>query len=86
MRNGLVIYSNGDKYWYKNDKLHRENGPAVESPNGDKAWWINGKCHRVNGPALEYADGKKVWYINGTRLDCSSQEEFERLMKLGSFW
>jgi len=33
----------GDKSWYLNDKLHREDGPAVESANGDKSWYLNGK-------------------------------------------
>ena len=29
------------KYWYKNDKLHRENGPAIEYFDGSKYWYIN---------------------------------------------
>ena len=51
--------------WYFNNKLHRENGPAVELTSGDKYWYINGKQHRENGPAIEYKDGSKVWYKNG---------------------
>ena len=31
------------KYWYLNEKLHRENGPAIEYSDGHKEWWINGK-------------------------------------------
>ena len=31
----------GDKHWYLNGKLHREDGPAVEYANGDKEWWLN---------------------------------------------
>jgi hypothetical protein len=32
---GLAIeYSNGDKYWHKNSKRHRENGLAIED-NGN---------------------------------------------------
>jgi hypothetical protein len=27
--------------WRLNDKLHREDGPAIEYVNGDKAWWLN---------------------------------------------
>jgi hypothetical protein len=34
-------YPNGDKYWYLNGDLHREDGPAFETPNGDKEWWLN---------------------------------------------
>ena len=36
-------YSNGDKEWYLNGKLHREDGPAVEYANGTKHWLLNGK-------------------------------------------
>jgi hypothetical protein len=32
----LYEYPNGDKYWFLNDKRHREDGPAVEYNNGDK--------------------------------------------------
>ena len=28
----------GYKFWHLNDKLHRENGPAIEWVNGNKAW------------------------------------------------
>jgi hypothetical protein len=84
MRNGLIINAYGDKYWYKNDKYHREDGPAVEFVNGYKSWWINGKRHRENGPALECADGTKFWYLNNERIQ--SQEEFERLVRLKAFW
>jgi hypothetical protein len=30
-------------YYNENDKLHRDDGPAVEWANGDKEWWLNGK-------------------------------------------
>ena len=57
----------GDKCWYLNGKLHRENGPAVEHANGDKWWCLNGERHRENGPAVEYDDGYKAWWLNGQR-------------------
>jgi hypothetical protein len=60
----VKVYENGDKHWYLNGKLHREDGPAVEFANGDKHWWLNGKFHREGGPAIEYANGKKAWYLN----------------------
>jgi hypothetical protein len=31
------------KYWYKDDELHRLDGPAIEFANGTKAWFIDGK-------------------------------------------
>ena len=59
--------------WKFNDKLHRENGPAIEYADGSKYWFINGKRHRENGPAVELADGDRAWYINGKEL---TEEQF----------
>ena len=58
-------YPNGDKEWWLDDKLHREDGPACEYANGAKAWYLNGKRHREDGPAIEWANGDKRWYLNG---------------------
>tara|TARA_R110000868_G_scaffold75946_6_gene218829 strand:+ start:8951 stop:9280 length:330 start_codon:yes stop_codon:yes gene_type:complete len=55
----------GDKCWWLNDKLHREDGPAVEKANGDKEWWINGNLHREDGPAIKNYNGDEYWCING---------------------
>ena len=62
------VFDNGNKAWYLNDKLHREDGPAVEYADGDKYWYINGELHRENGPAIEFADGTKDWWINGKQV------------------
>ncbi len=58
----------GNKFWYLNDKLHREGGPAAEWVDGTKAWYLKGKLHREGGPALERADGTKEWYLNGEEV------------------
>ena len=46
MKNGLII-EYGNKYWYKDDLLHREGDlPAIEYSNGTKYWYSfdkNGK-------------------------------------------
>ena len=63
----------GSKVWYKNDLLHRDDGPAIESANGGKQWYKNGKLHRDDGPARIWADGKKEWWINGDKY---SESEF----------
>lgn len=42
--------------------------------------------HCENGPAIIAPDGSKTWFYNGQRLNCSSQEEFIKLVKLKSFW
>ena len=61
----VKVNSNGDKRWFLNGKLHREDGPVFEGVDGSKEWCLNGKHHREDGPAVEYADGTKHWYLNG---------------------
>jgi hypothetical protein len=59
-------YPSGNKFWYLNEQLHREDGPAVESTaNRYKKWYLNGQLHREDGPALEYVDGRKYWHLEG---------------------
>jgi len=58
------VGADGTKSWWLNDRLHREDGPAVEWPDGRKRWFLHGKCHREDGPAIEFADGNKSWYLN----------------------
>ena len=60
----MEIDDYGDKYWWLNGNLHREDGPAVEFADGDNYWLLNGKRHREDGPAIEYADGSKEWWLN----------------------
>ena len=74
----VKVDTRGDKSWYLNDELHREDGPACESADGGKYWFLNGKLHREDGPALEYADGGKYWYLNdelhredGPAIECA---------------
>jgi antitoxin component YwqK of YwqJK toxin-antitoxin module len=62
----LEIDEGGNKEWYLNNKLHREDGPAIEHYNGDTEWYLDGKLHRDDGPACEHFNGHhKYWYING---------------------
>lgn len=84
----MKIDQNGTKSWCIPNTmiLHREDGPAVEYPGGDKRFYLNGKLHNLKGPAVEYTNGYKSWYLNGKYIDCKSQEEFERLLKLKAFW
>ena len=66
--------------------LHKISGPAVDCVSGYKAWWQNEKLHRIDGPAVEYANGEKSWYYEGEKIECNSQKEFERYIKLKLFW
>jgi hypothetical protein len=88
MKNGLIIINGSDKFWYKDDKLHREDGPAVEfATTGCNKWWYqHGKIHREDGPAVECSDGTKYWWYHGNHIKCKNQQEFERKIKLKAFW
>ena len=45
----------GDKFWYKNGELHRDNDlPSVVLSDERKEWHQNGLLHRENGPAIIY--------------------------------
>lgn len=70
MKNGLTLSGYGDKFWYKNDLLHREceDGPAAIYADGQNEWWFNGKRHREDGPAIEGTYGNKCWYLNGIEV------------------
>ena len=64
----MIIDENGNKHWYLNGNLHREDGPAIERGNGDKLWLINSRLHREDGPAVEKENGERLWYLNGDRI------------------
>jgi len=86
MKNGISKDLAGTKRWYKNGKLHRDDGPAIEYVWGDKSWYVNGLKTREDGPADDRIDGTKYWWHQGRKLNCNSQQEFERLLKLKAFW
>ena len=77
---------NFGRFYYLDDKSHRLDGPAREWNDGTKSWWQNGVLHRIDGPAIEYLNGIKYWYYEDKYIKCSSQEEFERLIKMKLFW
>ncbi len=33
----------GTRFWYLNDQLHREDGPATEWSDGTREWYLDGK-------------------------------------------
>ena len=59
--NNILTNILGTKYYYVNNELHRDDGPAIEYANGDKQWYKNGKLHREDGPAIESANGTRYW-------------------------
>ena len=64
---GSVEWPDGAKFWYKEGKYHRLDGPAIEWADGDKQWLIEGNLHREDGPAIEHLNGTKYWYKDGDR-------------------
>ncbi len=81
MKNGLIIDEEGNQFWYKNDKLHRDGGPAVLSILGDKFWYQDNELHRLDGPAVEIEGGHKAFYFQGKQVHVFSQEEFDKAIK-----
>ena len=61
----IKINEYGDKFYYVNKKLHREDGPAIEWFDKTCSWYKNGVAHREEGPAIETVDGYKAWRIEG---------------------
>lgn len=63
-----TVRKNGQIEWRdKEGRLHRVDGPALESPDKNgQAWYIHGKLHREGGPAMEGPLGRS-WYKNGKR-------------------
>jgi hypothetical protein len=63
------VLSNGNIHWCDVDgKLHRDGGPAIESP-GSKQWYQHGLLHREGGPAVMWLGGSEEWYQHG-KLHC----------------
>jgi hypothetical protein len=74
-----IEYADGNKKYYKNGKLHRDDDPklgpmpAVECTHGYKAYYKHGELHRDDTalgpmPAIECANGEKYFYKNGIQF------------------
>jgi hypothetical protein len=59
-----IISTNGNQYWYKEGKIHRDcDLPAVISADGDQYWYKEDERHRDGDlPAVISADGDQYWY------------------------
>jgi hypothetical protein len=69
MKNGMEQLPDGTILWYKDDELHKEDGPALVLPDGTMTWFRKGQVHSYNDqPAIITKDGKfKAWYDSGVR-------------------
>lgn len=59
IKNGM-IQTKGKKSWYINNKLHREDGPAVERTDGIHDWYLDGKNV---GMCIDNSDGTRTYYL-----------------------
>lgn len=81
-----------EEVYYKNYKVHREDGPAyIHYGTKVKQWLYKGKLHRLDGPAIE-AEKKGIyghyksrmtnkyseWYINGVMLGDEHQKKLSQ--------
>lgn len=61
----LLIINTGTKWWYRSDRRHRLDGPAIVRPDGFQCWFWNGLRHRLDGPAVICPDGTIEYWLNG---------------------
>lgn len=65
----VTVKENGDKFWYLNNKLHRETGPAIELAAGGKVWCLDGikfsdeKAHQKSLSIIKTAETKKYYDV-----------------------
>lgn len=74
----------GTIQFFKDGKLHRDNGPAVIAPDGTLVWWHEGNPHREDGPAaIWYGDLNNVdYYLFGKKVAKQQIDEFQKKKKL----
>lgn len=69
MHDGCHINEEGVKHYYLNDKLHREDGPAIEYPDDSPWWFINDEYRPNDDMPNESIINSKFWYLNGQRIN-----------------
>jgi hypothetical protein len=94
------IDDTGTPHYYSGPEADNEicidlDGKEIRLHRGDTyMFWYKGNyiTHRLGGPAMIINDDccdkdedVEEWYYEGKKIDCSSQEEFERILKLRLF-
>ena len=59
----------GNKRWYVDGKIHREDGPAIILHTGTEIWCFDGEYHRLDGPAYIWVNSTPEWWFNGYYVD-----------------
>lgn len=74
-------YANGDQMWFIHGAPHRLDGPAVIITGPNIAFHpIN--YNRIEPNLLHVVE----WWVEDEQVPVSSQEEFEKMMKMKVFW
>lgn len=79
----------GNNYWIAQDEKYAYSKARYISKTCyyfSSKYMGNKGRHRFDGPAIEYDNGNKEWYYFGGKIECQTQEEFERLIKLKAFF
>jgi hypothetical protein len=69
-------------------RVETEDYDIIKFDDDNVFYYLKGTLtyHRTDGPAIILPGGKKEWWLRGIKRKCSSQEEFEQLMRLKAFW
>lgn len=73
--------------FFKNKKLHRLDGPAIQWDDGCYVWCKDGKLHREDGPACYWPLNSKTeeWFYEGEYIDVETNKQFLSWVKLRVF-
>jgi hypothetical protein len=68
------VYASGNKSWYLNGQLHREDGPAIEYVDGHKSWyldnvWYTKSQHKAEMARRNNTCSGKVVTIDGKQYE-----------------
>ncbi len=80
-----LVIKKSSKEFYKAGS-YRGDYTWAKWSDGGEAYCDGQKRHRLDGPAWISAYGDKEWWYHDQRIECSTQEEFEKLIKLRHFW
>lgn len=70
----------------ESNKIGKDWFQKITAENGDVSYIKNTMLHREDGPAIEWAHGAKSWYYLNRHIPVDNQEDFERYLKVKSFW
>ena len=48
---------------------------------GERMWFKDGYLHRLNGPAFINMFKLKHWYYHNEYIDCSTQKDFDKIIR-----